>query len=154
LIGILLTKHLTHPALGDRDKLSAFEGILRAFIDGTGAFLIELRRPGSGFVEGEAWAKLVRGLTEHCRRNRLPYKVSKDRTKTARPHASPFVRLVKSLQLIFPEGAVTRHTHSDVALEGAISRARRDVRRRPVRDQRPAGTDTDEALPLERPDGT
>jgi hypothetical protein len=81
-------------------------------------------RNGPGFVEGSAWRKMIRDLSEYLDRRGLPVAASKGQGKARAPKASPFVRLVRELQRAFPDG-FSRHNHSYEALAKAIGDARR-----------------------------
>ncbi|MCI0598590.1 MAG: hypothetical protein L0Y60_03555 [Beijerinckiaceae bacterium] len=72
---------------------------------------------GNGFVEGDSWNRLVRGLAEWFESKGLRVTAAKG----GKP--SPFVVFVHELQLTFPE-RLRRHYQSDEALAQAINAAR------------------------------
>ena len=71
---------------------------------------------GKGFVEGERWDKLVRGLAQWFEGKGLLVTASKG------GNTSPFVAFMRELQKIFPE-RLRRHMHSDGALAEGIRKA-------------------------------
>ncbi|MCX7310276.1 MAG: hypothetical protein NTV56_00760 [Alphaproteobacteria bacterium] len=78
-----------------------------------------------GFVEGRAWDELVWRLSELAKQHGLPNGVAKSDDPTK---ASPFVALVRELQLTFPD-SFRRHGASNAALAEAITVARREIRK-------------------------
>jgi hypothetical protein len=77
-----------------------------------------------GFVEGAAWAGLIRDLTRLCKAQSLPTGASKGANKSRHGRPSSFVAFVEELQRAFPL-ELRRHSSSQEALAKAISSARR-----------------------------
>lgn len=93
---------------------------------------------GVGFVEGDSWQSLVVELTSICAGKRLPTGASKGLDKTSSDEPSPFVRMFRAVQALFPE-ASRRHQASYMAAAEAISVARRTDRKRKARVAAQAG---------------
>ncbi len=89
-----------------------------------------------GFVEGEAWNAFIRRLTEIVKQFELPYRASKGTDKTPKAEPSPFVRMVRALQLTFPP-ELRRHNGSYQAAAEAIAKARRGGTKRKINAAEP-----------------
>ena len=84
-----------------------------------------------GFVEGESWNAFIRRLTDIVQVFELPYRASKGTDKTPEAEPSPFVRMVRALQLTFPP-ELRRHNGSYQAAAEAIAKARRSGAKRKI----------------------
>jgi hypothetical protein len=78
-----------------------------------------------GFVEGSAWNQMIWNLIGFAEERGLPSRVTHFDDPS---QASPFVRLIRELQLAFPE-EFRRHNTSNAALAEAIAVVRRRTRR-------------------------
>jgi hypothetical protein len=115
-----------------RTHLLPEEGRLRRFIFLVGDFVSACRAARkefpdavkNGFVEGQAWNRLVRNLTKFAKDRHMPTAASKGADKSKTGMASPFVAFVRELQNSFCADS-RRHDASDAALAAAITLARR-----------------------------
>jgi hypothetical protein len=77
-----------------------------------------------GYRKGDCWEQWIRQLTKIAKENDLPNGVRSDSDKQKNDAPSPFVALVRELQLCLPAES-RRPAHSDGALAQAIKLARR-----------------------------
>ena len=77
-----------------------------------------------GYRKGDCWEQWIRQLTKTAREHGLPYRVRSDTDKQKNDAPSPFVALVRELQLCLPAES-RRPAPSDSALAQAIKLARR-----------------------------
>ena len=125
-----IEEHIRSAGLGTSSR---WHQLIRIMTDVVAAIRLARRDlaadAGVGFVEGDSWRSLVVELTSVCAGKRLPTGASKGLDKTSSDEPSPFVRMFRSLQALFPE-ASRRHQASYVAAAEAISVARRTDRKR------------------------
>lgn len=131
--------HIRSAGLGES---SQWHELVRIMTDVVAAIRLARRDlvadAGVGLVEGDAWRGLVVELTSICAGKRLPTGASKGLDKTSSDEPSPFVRMFRALQALFPE-ASRRHQASYMAAAEAISVARRTDRQRKARVAAQAG---------------
>jgi hypothetical protein len=125
----LITKNLEDGRLGGQEKWNEILLCMSSFVVASEFAAKELSQQikRRGFVEGDAWSKLIRELTLFCQARSLPTHASKGLNKSPRAKPSPFVAFVYELQLAFP-GRFRRHNFSYGALATAITNARAPAR--------------------------
>ena len=83
----------------------------------------------SGFVEGDAWARLVVKLREIMDTHGLPSGAAQSTDNPTSSDGSPFVRFFTTLQKMFPDDSLRRHSlASPQALARNMNRARETLR--------------------------
>ena len=125
----LLMNSIRNDRLGDpksrpyQDPIKAFSEVISSFVMACEQSLNELKDPNRGeFREGEAWDEWVCKLGATLEASDLPTAARKDSDKQRARGASPFVALIRELQMCVP--APCRRHCSDTGLATAVARAR------------------------------
>ena len=125
----LILNYMRNYRLGDpeslryHDPIKAFSEVISSFVMACEQSLNELKDPNRGeFREGEAWDEWVCKLGATLEASDLPTAARKDSDKQRARGASPFVALIRELQMCVP--APCRRHCSDTGLATAVARAR------------------------------